>query len=242
MLNYTQEDALGNFVTVLARRQGSFKEDVWKVFSDFHPHKDFSISGYEYMEALDSIPEEEKDSLIMKAVSSLKFNHSNQRENFALFAHLKLCSATGYVFMNLIVNILDKFAEYPQFLTVGDEPKVPFAWVHTKEEEGYDNASFFFSRERMNEKVSFFLYDDEILMSIDKNLLQKEYSFVEYPDNATLGMIASDLIERDKIREIHCPWIHSQINYITARNDRGFNKIDFTIGRFNYYNNQNLYY
>lgn len=241
MLNYNQQEALGNFLTVLSRRGNVFNQDIWELFSEFNPHKDFSISGERYYKALDSLSDEQKDSILMKAISSFVYNECNPREVFSLFAHLNVCSATGYVFMNLITNVLDKFKKELGIHTKNDVPDVPFLWTHSEDDSGYNGVTIHFSEE-MNEEVFFQLYDDEIRMSIDKTLLHKKYSFDDYPDNSTLQLMANELIERDSIREIHCPWVYSQINYITAQNDRCFNKIDFTIARFNYQNNQGVFF
>lgn len=241
MLNFTQQDALGNFLTVLSRHSNAFKQDVWELYADYNPHKDFSVSGSRYYDTLESIPEDIKDSILKRAISAFKYNECNPRETFSSFAYLKLCSSTGYVFMNLITNVIDKFKKDCEAHISYSTPKVPFLWMYSEEDSGFNGGTIHFSEE-MNEEVFFQLYEDEIVMSVDKRLLHKDYYFDDYPSNETLQLMARDLLERDSIREIHCPWIYSQINYITAQNDRAFNRIDFTVARFSYQNNQGSFW
>ena len=84
----------------------------------------------------------------------------------------------------------------------------------------------------MDGEASFFIQQyavDYMTVDFSKPLLRKLYSFDDYPDDFLLRRISLDLIEKDLIKKMHCPWLYAEIRRIDAINDRGFNKIDFEL-------------
>ena len=225
MLNLYQRDALGNFLTVLTRSyRNQFNVDLWELFGEYQPNKDFTISGAEYYRALKSILYPEKMDIVFKLISTFKYDQYDPREAFSTLAYLNLCEPVGYFTLSIIINILDAF---------GRSEGHPFCWIDTPEEEGpnWYGASFHFNDE-MDGEASFFIQQyavDYMTVDFSKPLLRKIYPFGDYPDESLLRRISSDLIERDLIKDMHCPWLHTDIRRIDAVNDRSFNKIDFEL-------------
>ena len=225
MLNLYQRDALGNFITVLSRRyRNQFNANLWELFSEYHPNKDFTISGAEYYRVLKSILYPEKMDVVFKLISTFKYDQYNPREFFSTLVYLNMCEPVGYFTLSIILNILDTF---------GRSEGHPFCWIDTQKKEwpNWYGASFHFNDE-MGGEVSFFIQQyavDYMTVDFSKPLLRKIYPFGDYPDEFLLRNISSDLIERDLIKEMHCPWLYTDIRRIVAVNRRILNKIVFEL-------------
>lgn len=74
MLTLYQRDALGNFLTVLTRNyRNQFSVNLWDLFDEYKPNKDFTISGAEYYKALKSILYPDKMNIVFKLISTFNY-------------------------------------------------------------------------------------------------------------------------------------------------------------------------
>lgn len=226
MLNFEQQDALGNLITVLSRYGASFKEDLWEVFKEYSPHRDFSISGSQYYKALSSIPDSIKTGIVIKIISVFKFESFKPDDVFGSLAYLNVCGTPGYFLMRIVSNLFDFFKPVDF---------KPIVWIRTLEEDGVNGVTIHFDSD-MQHSVMLVCYDNEIYVNIKKNLLRQRYPFADFPENHILQLISRELIEKDDITEKNSHFMRASIDHIDAINDRSFNQVDFIIQQMHFIN------
>ena len=235
MLNYYQQDAFGNALTVLTNRYGDrFKGNLWELFSNYNPHKDFSISGSKYYIALNSIPNKIKQDIVLKIISTFNFHKYSPNEVFATLAYLNLCDTYGYFLMNFIINAISVFDSDDGY------PTVSVYSVENDEIYEYDIKCIFNINQPMSD-LSFTRFGDEIHISINFAMLKNKFSLFEGLDDAVIRRISTKLIEQDMIKVNHCHWIYSNINYIEYNYNRIFNELSFIVKNLQFLNNNGLY-
>lgn len=231
MLNYEQQDALGNLITVLSRYNRAFKNDLWEVLNEYSPHRDFSISGTRYYRALASIPDSIKTGIVVKIISVLKFDSFYPFEVFGTLAYLNVCGNPGFFLMSIISNLFEYF---------GAEDFDPIIWIRTLEDDGVNGVTIHFDSD-MQQSVMLICYDDEIVFSIKKNLLRQRYPFGDYPDNNILQQISQELIERDTITMNNRHFMQSSVDRVEAMNNKAFNQVDFYVSGMHFINTNGAY-
>ena len=222
--NPEQREAMGNFLTVISRYKEQFEADIWDVFADYNPTRNFKISGASYYRALSSIPDVIKADIVCKIISIYKFNSKSPRELFASIATLKLCTTSHYFVMNIIINVLDVFSSFAS---------VQYQSAKRCEDIEVDTITLLFSNQGNRHGLVQMSVDRDynmIFVSIHKSLLQGRYHFTDYPNPETLRNMANELLCTDSIGAIHCYWIQSAIRNITAQD--AASEIKFNLSNF----------
>ncbi len=220
MLTYDQQDALGHFITVLLKNyENYFSKDLWTLFEKFNPHREFFISGSQYISALHSIPNWIKFQIVFKIISVFKFHEYNPKKIFETIAILGVCTGKGHVLMNLILNIINTFTKNNNVLCSA-----------IQEEDLYSITLYFGNTVN---HVNFHCWEDEIHMNIEEDVLRRKYTFASWPTNDTFQQMANDLIRTDHLKG-DCPWIDIRIGPIVAEHMPIYRRIDFIISKIQY--------
>lgn len=230
MLNFDQQDALGNMLTGLSGHSETFKKDLWEVFEDYSPHQSFTISGIRYYRALNSIPESVKLNIVLRIIDVIKFDTIYAHDVLRSLAYLNVCGTVGFFLMNILINVLHTFG-VPQTV-----------WARTKDEDDANVVTLMYDSDFKN-VVYIFCHEEEdvINFTFNKDLLRTEYPFGYYPDDDTLTQIVNDLIKRDTLTEGNRHFMNSYINEIYADDNRAFNTVDFFIGGMSFINANGAY-